>query len=55
MLLPVGHDHCARVADLPRHHRDPFNRMLVAQAQHEGVPILTADSKLAPYDVELLW
>lgn len=55
VLLPIGHDHCARVADLPLHHRDPFDRMLVAQAQHERVPLLSADSKLKPYDVELLW
>lgn len=55
VLLPVGHDHCARLAGLPLHHRDPFDRMLVAQAQHERVPILTADAKLAAYDVDVLW
>ncbi|MGH9381377.1 MAG: type II toxin-antitoxin system VapC family toxin [Thermoanaerobaculia bacterium] len=54
-LLPIGHKHCARVAELPLHHRDPFDRMLVAQAQHERVPILTADPKLSAYDVELVW
>lgn len=55
VVLPIGHEHCTRVAELPLHHRDPFDRMLVAQAEHEGVPILTADPKLAAYDVELLW
>lgn len=54
-VLSVGHDHCSRLAELPLHHRDPFDRMLVAQAQHERVPILSADSKLAAYEVELLW
>lgn len=54
-MLAISHDHCARVADLPLHHRDPFDRMLVAQAQVAGVAILTADSKLAAYDVETIW
>lgn len=54
-LLPVSHDHCARVADLPLHHRDPFDRMLVVQAQHARVPVLTADPKLGAYEVQLLW
>ena len=55
IVLPIGHEHCALLADLPRHHRDPFDRMLIAQAQHERVPILTADPKLAAYEVELVW
>lgn len=55
VLLPVSHDHCARVADLPLHHRDPFDRMLVVQAQHARVPLLTADPKLGAYEVQLLW
>jgi len=36
------------------HHRDPFDRMLVAQAQEEGVPLLSADAKLSRYDVTVL-
>lgn len=55
VVLPIGHQHCARVAELPPHHRDPFDRMLVAQAQQERVPILTADPKLGAYDVETVW
>lgn len=55
VVLPIGHEHCSRLAGLPLHHRDPFDRMLVAQAQHERVPILSSDSKLAAYEVELLW
>lgn len=54
-LLPIGHDHCVRLAALPLHHRDPFDRMLVAQAQQERVPILTADTKLTAYDVQVVW
>ena len=52
--LPVHHRHALHVATLPPHHRDPFDRMLVAQAQIEGVPILTADKSFALYDVEVL-
>ena len=42
------------MADLPLHHRDPFDRLLVAQAQVESLPILTADPQLARYDIETL-
>jgi PIN domain nuclease of toxin-antitoxin system len=52
--LPVDHAHAARVADLPQHHRDPFDRLLVAQAMVEGVTLLTADPRLSAYDIEIL-
>jgi PIN domain nuclease of toxin-antitoxin system len=52
--LHVSLQHALAVAELPRHHSDPFDRLLVAQAQAEKLPIMTADDKLAPYDVELL-
>ena len=54
-VLPISHEHCARIAELPLHHRDPFDRMLVAQSQEQGVPILTGDPKLAAYEVEIVW
>lgn len=54
-LVPVGHEHCSRLGNLPIHHRDPFDRMLVVQAQHARVPILSADSKFSAYDVEIVW
>ncbi len=54
-LLPITHDHCTRLSTLPLHHRDPFDRMLVVQAQGERLPILSADSKLSQYDIEVLW
>ncbi|MFN2431824.1 MAG: type II toxin-antitoxin system VapC family toxin [Gemmatimonadota bacterium] len=53
--LPVHHSHALAVADLPHHHRDPFDRILIAQARVEGLPILTSDRHLAAYDVEILW
>lgn len=53
--LPIQHVHAVAVAALPPHHRDPFDRMLVAQSRIEGIPLLTADPAFAPYDVELVW
>lgn len=44
-----------RVFHLPRHHRDPFDRLLVAQAQVEGIPIVSGDREVADYPVEVLW
>ena len=53
--IPVEHSHACRVAELPLRHRDPFDRLLVAQALVEGLPILTADRQLEPYGVETVW
>jgi PIN domain nuclease of toxin-antitoxin system len=53
-VLPIDHYHALRVGGLPPHHRDPFDRMLVAQAQVERWPIVTADPQLAAYDVEVI-
>ena len=52
--LPVHHRHALHVATLPPRHRDPFDRLLVAQAQMEDLPVLTADSSFGLYDVEVL-
>ena len=52
--LAVTHAHALAVAVLPPHHRDPFDRVLVAQAQVEGLTLVTADSALEPYDVPVL-
>lgn len=52
--VPVEHAHALAVADLPPHHRDPFDRLLVAQARMLGVPLLTADQQIARYDVDIL-
>lgn len=54
MPLPIAHGHALRVASLPPHHRDPFDRLLVAQAQLEELAILTADPRFESYDVELV-
>jgi PIN domain nuclease of toxin-antitoxin system len=52
--LAVEHTHALAVADLPVHHRDPFDRLLVAQARALGASLLTADRQLEDYDVDLL-
>jgi PIN domain nuclease of toxin-antitoxin system len=53
--LPVTADHAWQVRDLPLHHRDPFDRLLIAQAQVERLPILTADPSFDAYDVTVVW
>lgn len=53
--LPVQMSHALHVYALPNHHRDPFDRMLVAQAQMERLPILTADPQIGRYAVETIW
>ena len=53
-LLPVLFRHTEPVASMPYHHRDPFDRMLVAQAVVDGLTIVTADRKLTNYQVSLL-
>lgn len=52
--LPLSVSHGVRLAALPLHHRDPFDRMLIAQASVEGVPVVTADAAFDLYDVEVL-
>jgi PIN domain nuclease of toxin-antitoxin system len=49
--LPVEPAHAERAGALPPHHRDPFDRMLVAQAQAEGLTIVTRDPAFGPYEV----
>jgi PIN domain nuclease of toxin-antitoxin system len=53
--LPIVDAHAARVADLPLLHRDPFDRLLVAQALVEGMSIVSIDPRLRAYDVPVIW
>ena len=53
--LPIVAEHALRVWTLPDHHRDPFNRMLVAQAQVEGLALVSRDPQVAQYDIEVVW
>lgn len=52
--LMVTFAHAEQVADLPRHHRDPFDRLLIAQARVEGLTLVTADEALGVYEVDFL-
>ncbi len=52
--LPITFEHAERAGSLPKHHRDPFDRMLVAQAQLEDLTIVTRDPSFAPYEVAIL-
>jgi PIN domain nuclease of toxin-antitoxin system len=54
-LMPIELSHVFRAGALPTIHRDPFDRMLIAQAQVEGLPILTANPAISRYDVETIW
>ncbi|GAB7143978.1 type II toxin-antitoxin system VapC family toxin [Mycobacterium riyadhense] len=53
-MLPIEHAHVLRTAELPDHHRDPFDRVLVAQAQLLDLTIVTADDQLSAYDVAVV-
>ena len=52
--LPVTHSHAIAAGRLPSHHRDPFDRMLVAQAVTEGLTLVSRDEAMAQYDVDIL-
>jgi PIN domain nuclease of toxin-antitoxin system len=53
--LDITREHACRTGELPLHHRDPFDRLLVAQAQLEGLTLITADPAFSDYDVATLW
>jgi len=54
-LLPVSVSHAARVVDLPFHHRDPFDRLIIAQSLVEGMPVVSSDDTFDHYGVERVW
>lgn len=54
-LLPVTGEHAAKAVDLPALHRDPFDRMLAAQAIVEDMPLVTADPAFRNFDVRVVW
>jgi PIN domain nuclease of toxin-antitoxin system len=54
-VLPVALDHVLRVEEMKLHHRDPFDRILIAQSLEESLPIVTADPQFQKYPIELIW
>ncbi len=53
--LPISHAHALAVYELPMHHYDPFDRLIIAQAQAEAMVVLTADRAFQDYSVRVLW
>jgi len=53
--LPIQMSHVLHVFTLPYHHRDPFDRLLIAQAQLEGLSILSSDPHIEKYQIEVIW
>ena len=54
-ILPIKSGHLEKLIALPWHHRDPFDRLLICQAQAENLKLVTADESISRYDVETLW
>nr|VFJ89286.1 MAG: PIN domain nuclease, a component of toxin-antitoxin system (PIN domain) [Candidatus Kentron sp. H]VFJ91119.1 MAG: PIN domain nuclease, a component of toxin-antitoxin system (PIN domain) [Candidatus Kentron sp. H]VFJ97435.1 MAG: PIN domain nuclease, a component of toxin-antitoxin system (PIN domain) [Candidatus Kentron sp. H] len=54
-LLPMEISHVDRVITLPFHHRDPFDRLMIAQALVEGIPVVGVDAVFEQYGVERMW
>ncbi|MCY4063965.1 MAG: type II toxin-antitoxin system VapC family toxin [Chloroflexi bacterium] len=54
-LLEISVAHLKRVADLPYLHRDPFDRLLIAQSQVENIPVITSDSTFDQYEIQRVW
>ena len=54
-LLPIRYDHILALESLPHHHGDPFDRLLIAQALTESLPILTADKVFTRYGAKIIW
>ena len=53
-VLPITFPHLRHLGSLPRHHRDPFDRMMIAQALAEGIPVATADRRFAAYGLQIV-
>jgi len=54
IVLPIEASHVLGVEKLPKHHADPFDRLLIAQAQIENLTLITADKKIARYKIDIL-
>jgi PIN domain nuclease of toxin-antitoxin system len=54
-ILPVGLDHVLQLQNLGTHHKDPFDRLIIAQAKHEGWSTITSDPEFKAYGVRIIW
>lgn len=55
IFLPITPDHILTNASLPFHHRDPFDRLLIAQAKREGFSLISKDQEFEKYNINLIW
>lgn len=55
MVLPIEKQHLPKLIDLAFHHRDPFDRLIIAQAMAEQMPVVTSDAAFGHYPVQLVW
>jgi PIN domain nuclease of toxin-antitoxin system len=55
LVLQITFDHVKRLEGLPLHHRDPFDRILIAQSLEENLPIVTSDPWFARYPIDVIW
>ena len=55
VLLPISISHTARIAELPFHHRDPFDRLIIAQSLVEDIPVVSSDEVFDRYGAERIW
>jgi len=55
ILLPITPDHILTNASLPFHHRDPFDRLIIAQTKREGFSVISKDPEFEKYDINLIW
>jgi len=54
-VLPLTFDHVRRLEEIPLHHRDPFDRILIAQSLEEKLPLVSADPHFEKYPIQLIW
>jgi PIN domain nuclease of toxin-antitoxin system len=54
-ILPFAAEHAFRMFEMPEHHRDPFDRQIIAQALFENIPVVTPDEKFRLYDIKIVW
>jgi PIN domain nuclease of toxin-antitoxin system len=54
-VLPIGVSHLSGIIDLPFHHRDPFDRLIIAQSLAEQLPVITKDAAFSQYPIQLIW
>lgn len=53
-LLNIGHEHISKLNDIPMIHRDPFDRMLIAQSMYENIPLITKDIEIIKYNIQTI-